>query len=120
MATNASQPQIAFLRCLALQRPARAAKVFECMTAMSLRAGCHAIRATGVLGVGVAPLPRNDQLLSTDRGPRAMPEALVEALAASRERTFAIVAHLDDGQLERQIDPIMSPLAWDLGHIRSE
>src|SRR3954463_6575518 len=46
-----------------------------------------------------------------------MPEALVEALAASRERTFAIVAHLDDGQLERQIDPIMSPLAWDLGHI---
>src|SRR4051794_41282169 len=46
-----------------------------------------------------------------------MPEALVEALAASRERTFAIVAHLDEGQLERQIDPIMSPLAWDLGHI---
>src|SRR3954451_25488512 len=46
-----------------------------------------------------------------------MPDALVEALAASRERTFAIVAHLDDGQLERQIDPIMSPLAWDLGHI---
>ena len=46
-----------------------------------------------------------------------MPDPLVEALAASRDRTFAIVAHLDDGQLERQIDPIMSPLAWDLGHI---
>src|SRR5436189_5599828 len=46
-----------------------------------------------------------------------MPEPLVEALAASRERTFAIVAHLDDRQLERQIDPIMSPPAWDLGHI---
>ena len=46
-----------------------------------------------------------------------MPDPLVDALAASRERTFAIVAHLDDGQLERQIDPIMSPLAWDLGHI---
>src|SRR6188472_1763405 len=46
-----------------------------------------------------------------------MPEPLVEALAASRERTFAVVAHLDDAQLERQIDPIMSPLAWDLGHI---
>jgi gamma-glutamyl hercynylcysteine S-oxide synthase len=46
-----------------------------------------------------------------------MPDPLVDALAASRERTFAIVAHLDDGELERQIDPIMSPLAWDLGHI---
>jgi len=46
-----------------------------------------------------------------------MTDSLVDALAASRERTFAIVAHLDDGQLERQIDPIMSPLAWDLGHI---
>ena len=46
-----------------------------------------------------------------------MPDPLVDALAASRERTFALVAHLDDGQLERQIDPIMSPLVWDLGHI---
>src|SRR6476646_3874394 len=46
-----------------------------------------------------------------------MPDPLVEALAASRDRTFAIVAHLDDGQLERQIDPLMSPLVWDLAHI---
>src|SRR5256886_16296668 len=46
-----------------------------------------------------------------------MPDPRVDALAASRDRTFAIVAHLDDGELERQIDPIMSPLAWDLGHI---
>src|SRR5436190_6144900 len=46
-----------------------------------------------------------------------MPDPLVEALAASRDRTFAIVAHLDDGELERQIDPIMSPLVWDLAHI---
>ena len=46
-----------------------------------------------------------------------MPDPLVDALAASRDRTFAIVAHLDDAQLERQIDPIMSPLVWDLAHI---
>ena len=46
-----------------------------------------------------------------------MPDHLVDALAASRERTFAIVAHLDDAELERQIDPLMSPLVWDLGHI---
>jgi gamma-glutamyl hercynylcysteine S-oxide synthase len=38
-------------------------------------------------------------------------------LAAARERTLALVSHLDDGDLERQVDPIMSPLAWDLAHI---
>src|SRR5207342_2726745 len=68
MATKASQPQIAFLRCWALQRPARAAKVFECMRAMSRWGHGHAIRVTGVFGVGVALRPRNDQLLSTDSG----------------------------------------------------
>jgi len=41
----------------------------------------------------------------------------VEALTQIRERTFALVAHLDEADLERQIDPIMSPLVWDLGHI---
>src|SRR6266508_4384504 len=46
-----------------------------------------------------------------------MSDPLVDALAASRDRTFAIVAHLEDADLERQIDPIMSPLAWDLAHI---
>src|SRR3954462_10536926 len=34
-----------------------------------------------------------------------------------RERTFALVAHLDDEQLNRPFAPIMSPLAWDLGHM---
>jgi gamma-glutamyl hercynylcysteine S-oxide synthase len=42
---------------------------------------------------------------------------LLDALTQVRERTLALVAHLDDGDLERQIDPIMSPLVWDLGHI---
>src|SRR6266508_3538638 len=46
-----------------------------------------------------------------------MSDPLVDALAASRDRTFAIVAHLEDADLERQIDPIMSPLAWDFAHI---
>jgi iron(II)-dependent oxidoreductase len=39
------------------------------------------------------------------------------ALDAARARTLALVAHLDDAALERVLDPIMSPLAWDLGHI---
>ena len=36
---------------------------------------------------------------------------------AVRRRTFDLVGHLSTGQLERQIDPIMSPLVWDLAHI---
>jgi iron(II)-dependent oxidoreductase len=46
-----------------------------------------------------------------------MPAPLVDALSQARDRTLALVAHLDDGDLERQIDPLMSPLAWDLAHI---
>jgi iron(II)-dependent oxidoreductase len=43
--------------------------------------------------------------------------ALVDELAAQRERTLALIGHLSDTDLERVIDPIMSPLVWDLGHI---
>ena len=39
------------------------------------------------------------------------------ALGAARSRTFDLVAHLSDDDLERQVDTIMSPLVWDLGHI---
>jgi gamma-glutamyl hercynylcysteine S-oxide synthase len=41
----------------------------------------------------------------------------VEALTQVRARTHALVAHLDDADLERQVDPLMSPLVWDLAHI---
>jgi iron(II)-dependent oxidoreductase len=34
-----------------------------------------------------------------------------------RERTFELVSHLDEAQLEAVLAPIMSPLAWDLGHV---
>src|SRR3954467_4166501 len=34
-----------------------------------------------------------------------------------RERTFRLVSHLDQGQMETVLSPIMSPLAWDLGHM---
>jgi iron(II)-dependent oxidoreductase len=44
-------------------------------------------------------------------------EPAVRGLADARERTLALVAHLDDEQLQRVHSPIMSPLAWDLGHI---
>jgi iron(II)-dependent oxidoreductase len=40
-----------------------------------------------------------------------------QALAETREHTFDLIDGLSDAQLEAQIDPIMSPLVWDLGHI---
>ena len=44
-------------------------------------------------------------------------DALLEALEATRERTLALAAAISDADLERQIDPLMSPLVWDLAHI---
>jgi iron(II)-dependent oxidoreductase len=44
-------------------------------------------------------------------------ERLLLGLQAARAQTFELVAHLDDGQLERVYSPLMSPLVWDLGHI---
>jgi iron(II)-dependent oxidoreductase len=43
--------------------------------------------------------------------------AIAEALLAARERTLALVEPLGDEQLNRVYSPILSPLAWDLGHI---
>jgi iron(II)-dependent oxidoreductase len=50
----------------------------------------------------------------------AMPspeEQVLAALDDARERTLALVSHLDEDQLTRVHSSIMSPLAWDLGHI---
>jgi iron(II)-dependent oxidoreductase len=44
-------------------------------------------------------------------------EQALLAMQAARERTLRLVAHIGDGDLERVHSPIMSPLAWDLGHI---
>lgn len=41
----------------------------------------------------------------------------VSAMDEARARTLGLVEHLDDAQLEAVITPILSPLAWDLGHI---
>ncbi len=47
----------------------------------------------------------------TSLGPAA------EDLAAARSRTLELVAHLPAEDLERAVDPHMSPLVWDLAHI---
>jgi iron(II)-dependent oxidoreductase len=43
--------------------------------------------------------------------------AIAAALSEARERTLSLVESLDDEQLNRVWSPILSPLAWDLGHI---
>jgi len=43
--------------------------------------------------------------------------AIAERLAEARQRTLELIAPLDDEQLNRVYSPILSPLAWDLGHI---
>jgi iron(II)-dependent oxidoreductase len=50
---------------------------------------------------------------------RVLTEAheLVGELEAQRVRTLRLIAHLPDADLERVVDPIMSPLVWDIGHI---
>lgn len=44
-------------------------------------------------------------------------EAIASRLAEARRRTLELIAPLDDAQLNRVYSPILSPLAWDLGHI---
>jgi iron(II)-dependent oxidoreductase len=46
-----------------------------------------------------------------------MREQILDAMRAGRQRTLDLVAHLPAADLERQVDPIMSPLVWDLAHI---
>jgi iron(II)-dependent oxidoreductase len=48
---------------------------------------------------------------------RAVTRDTVAALQDTRERTLGLVAHLRAADLERQVDPVMSPLVWDLAHI---
>ena len=49
-------------------------------------------------------------------GPR-VPRAAAALLAETRARTLEMVAPLTDEDLQRQHSRLMSPIAWDLGHI---
>jgi iron(II)-dependent oxidoreductase len=44
-------------------------------------------------------------------------EQVAEELQATRERTLQLIEGVDHADLHRPLDPIMSPLVWDLGHI---
>ena len=54
--------------------------------------------------------------LNSSRSSAGVAEIL-SGLEHARAHTLALVAHLDDEQLERVHSPLMSPLVWDLGHI---
>src|SRR5687767_15947498 len=43
--------------------------------------------------------------------------ALPDTLRDTRDRTLRLVDGLDHETLHEPLDPIMSPLVWDLGHI---
>lgn len=49
--------------------------------------------------------------------PREQACEVLKALAYARERTLGLVGHVSDRDLMRVHSPIMSPLAWDLGHV---
>jgi iron(II)-dependent oxidoreductase len=46
-----------------------------------------------------------------------MSAGLEDRLASVRDRTLALVDGLRDDDVHRPLDPIMSPLVWDLAHI---
>jgi len=49
--------------------------------------------------------------------PAVDPHELRDGLAEARARTLELVAPFSNAELERVFSPLMSPLAWDLGHI---
>ena len=59
-----------------------------------------------------------DSLPLLPAGPETLDRPTIRALLdETRARTFALVAPVPEADLDRVHDPLMSPLAWDLGHI---
>src|SRR3954469_2927374 len=48
---------------------------------------------------------------------RIDPRLTADQLLEARDRTFLLLAPLNDQELRTQHDPLMSPMLWDLGHI---
>jgi hypothetical protein len=46
-----------------------------------------------------------------------MHDSIAHRLSEGRTRTFLLIDSLSDAELHVQHDPLMSPIAWDLGHI---
>jgi gamma-glutamyl hercynylcysteine S-oxide synthase len=48
---------------------------------------------------------------------RIDPRVIADQLLEARDRTFLLLAPLNNEELRTQHDPLMSPILWDLGHI---
>ncbi|HEX4752891.1 MAG TPA: SUMF1/EgtB/PvdO family nonheme iron enzyme [Solirubrobacterales bacterium] len=55
--------------------------------------------------------------IATEVSPRPTRQSIAELLAEARARTLALIRPLGDELLNRVYSPLLSPLAWDLGHI---
>jgi gamma-glutamyl hercynylcysteine S-oxide synthase len=64
-----------------------------------------------------ADLARVTHIATEVRAQSSSKAAIADRLAAARRRTYELIEPLDDEQLNRVYSPILSPLAWDLGHI---
>ena len=56
-------------------------------------------------------------MIATAPPSTARKEEIAELLGEARDRTLLLVDQLDSAQLNEVWSPILSPLAWDLGHI---
>jgi len=91
----------------------RAEAFIATVEGFGLRATWHEI-GNGDFGLFLFAKPQSTRPRSLPPQPIAQQLAL---LAEARARTRAIVAPLDEAALTRQHSPLMSPIAWDLGHI---
>jgi iron(II)-dependent oxidoreductase len=60
---------------------------------------------------------RYGQGIATEVSSSPTRQSIAALLAEARERTIALIAPLGDELLNRVYSPLLSPLAWDLGHI---
>ncbi len=84
------------------------------ITALAARHGFDVARVFGGDAVGYALVLFRRRARSASARPGVVAE---RRLGAARAQTLELVAPLDRVALERQWNPLMSPIVWDLGHI---
>src|SRR3954471_20019569 len=63
------------------------------------------------------PAPSSPSPRSSSLADRPSKNEIGERLAEARTRTLLLISGLSDEDLNRQHDPLMSPIIWDVGHI---
>ncbi len=91
----------------------RADAFIAALERMGLRSAWH---SASDADFGLFLLSKPKAQVALPRPPTLAIDQLAQ-LSAQRARTLQIVAPLSEADLERQHSPLMSPIAWDLGHI---